>query len=856
MIDRKEKFGMGTIPSPEEFFGFKIGADKKLARWDKIIEYFYKLEKSSDKIKVIELGKTTEGNPFIIAIITSPENMRKLDKIRENSIKLAYSNDINEKEAEDLIKTSKIVFAITNSIHATEVGGTQMAIELAYELIKEDSREITEILNEIVLLLVPCANPDGNIMVVDWYNKWLETDYEGCPLPWLFHKYAGGSINGEVVMMNLPESIMLAKILFVDWFPQVYLDHHQYGSYAGRFLIPPFANPTDQNVDPLVWAEHQFFGGMMMLKLEQSNKIGVENQVAYPGVGPAEFSGVYTRVACWHGICGMLTEAASVKIATPIYIHYHQLQPSQIGRPEYRAQINFPHPWLGGWWHLRDIIEYQKLATIAALEAAARHRETILRNLLIKKKRAIEKGISEPPYAFVIPPYQYDHITMLKLIQVLVNLGVKINKAEENFIVDGVIYPKDSYIIFLSQITRPLILSLLSRSFYHVTPWVLTPEGSPKPGMRAANLNLPDIMGIKVEEIDKQFKVETSQIKVVHFPQGFVEGGSKYGYILDGRLNQSFKAVNSLLKRGFKIFRIDEEIYIDEKTYPIGGFYIPTQEGIFSALKEEANNFNLTFCSLNTDIALKTHEVRPLKTAIYQRYYGGNIDEGWTRWIMEQYGFSYTTVKDKEIKEGIKDKYDILILPSDPPAMITGLKLDEYYQKRKMSIPKYPPEYLSGMGQEGIDKIKEFIESGGTLITLNEASNFALEEMKLPIINVLKDLKTTEFFCQNSVLKINVQRNHQLSYGISDTCFILYNNGPAFELIQTENNEDYKVVASYPDENILRSGWIIGEKNLSRKAALIDIKKKKGRIILFGFSPQLNAQTHMTFKFLFNALIT
>lgn len=242
-----------VIPSPEEFFGFKMGADLKLARWDKIVDYFQLLAKNSDKIRVTELGKTVEGNPFLLAIITSARNMNNLERIRKISLRLAYSGRLSEVEANSLVKNGKAVVAITNSLHATEVGGTQMVSELAYTLLTSDSPEIKHILDQVVLLLVPCANPDGNIMVVDWYNKWLGTEYEGTSPPWLYQKYTGHDNNRDIVMLNMPESKMLAKLLFIDWFPQAYIDHHHMGSYSARYYIPPFSNPADPTVDPLVW---------------------------------------------------------------------------------------------------------------------------------------------------------------------------------------------------------------------------------------------------------------------------------------------------------------------------------------------------------------------------------------------------------------------------------------------------------------------------------------------------------------------------------------------------------------------------------------------------------------------------
>lgn len=844
------------IPSPKKFFGHKMGADRKLVRWDRLLEYFWELDKSPC-VKIECLGKSTEGNPFLYAMISSSENIKNLDTIREICLKLAYSDDLTYEKASSLIKKGKAVVMMSMSLHASETGATQMAPELVHELITSNSPEIKNILDNVVLLLIPCANPDGNIKIVDWYNKWLGTEYEGCPLPVLYQKYCGHDNNRDSVMLNMVESKILAKATYIDWFPQAHIDFHQMGSYGARFYIPPYSNPTDPKIDPLVWTEQQLYGGAMMIRLEQEGKTGVENQADFA----AEFLPAYIRVSVYHNICGMTSESASVKLATPIYIHYHQLQPARSGRgrPEYRAQVNFPHPWPGGWWRLRDIVEQQKISAIATLEAASNYREAILYNLYLKAKRSIEKGKSESPFAFIFIPYQHDPLTCLKLLKSLLDIGIKIHRASEEFSLENISYPKGTYVIFLSQITRPLLLTILRQSLYHQSAWSETQEGKPIAPHDLSSYNMAELMGIAIIEATTPVEGSFEQVQDIEFPKGSVETGSINGHLIDGKLNDSYKAVNILIKKGLKVYRIEEDVKISGNCFNKGSFYIPPQENAKKILNEVAENTHITFYKINSAIDYKKKEVKLPKIAMYQRYYGGSMDEGWTRWLFEQYEFDYTTVRDKDINEDLKDKYDILIIPSDPTCLITGENLEEYYEKRgrgPMVPPKYPPEYMSGLRKEEIDKIKDFIESGGTLITLNEASNFALDKLELPIKNVLKGLESTEFFCPGATLKVNIDKNNPLSYGVAENSLILFRNGAAFEIKQAANNEDFKVVVSYPDEQILESGWLDGEKHLSRKAALIDAKTGKGRIVLFGFTPQFRAQTHATFKFIFNALIS
>lgn len=835
--------------SPEEFYGFRMGAERSFARWDKIVEYFWHLGKSPC-VKIEELGKSTMGNSFLLAIISSPENIKNLDKIRKASLRLSHPKGISTKELETLIAEQKTVISMTMSLHASEVGGTQMSSELAYEIATSDEPEIEKIRKNTVFLLIPCSNPDGNIMVVDWYNKWLGTEYEGCRLPWLYHKYVGHDNNRDAFAINQVESKMLTRLLYKDWYPQAQIDFHHTGSYGARLFIPPYMDPICEHVDPLVWAEQQLYGGMMLVELEAAGKTGIETQGSYPG----DMSPAWDDSPCLHNITGMLTESASVKLATPMYIHFQQLEPARRGRPEYKPQIGFPHPWPGGWWRLRDIVEQQKIAAIAALKCASSFKERILRNMYLKANRQIELGKSKPPYAFIVSPKQHDPLTAYNLLNTLMAADVEVHMAKEAFEVNGLTYPDGSYVIFTAQPCRPYILKLLKRTFYPDGPWTRRPDGTPIPPFDTSTDTLAEFMGVGVIEVLKPLKGNFEKCDSIEFPIGEVQA-SDHGYLLDGRLNESFKVVSSLLKNRREIYRALEPV----GNLPVGAFYIPAQKDLAEELTKYAKRHHISFFAVKSE-SFKKKSVKSLRIGMYQRYWGGNMNEGWSRWLLEQYGFTYQTLRDAEVKEGkLADKYDVILLPNDPACLILGEGIEEYYRKRrpKTVLPKYPPEYQSGIGDEGVEKLREFINAGGTLVTFAVASNFAIEKLKLPIRNAVKDLKPKEFLCPGSTLKVNIDTDHSLAYGTAKNSLILFRtNYPVFEIQQSTNSEDYNVVISYPEERMLQSGWLIGEKYLSRKAALIDCKMGKGRIVLFGFIPQFRAQTAATFKFFFNCLIS
>ena len=838
------------IPSPEDFFGHKMGADRNLVRWDRIVEYFWELNRSPC-VRVEELGKSTEGNPFLLVTVSSPENLKNSKRIMEASFKIAHPEGLSERQVERLIGEGKTVVAMTMSIHATEVGGTQMAPELCYEVATSPGLE--EVRQNTVLLVFPSFNPDGQIMVTDWYNEHIDTEYEGTGPPFLYHKYTGHDNNRDAIHLSQVESQMVSRVMYREWYPQAYIDHHHMGGYGARYYIPPFANPVDQNVDPLVWTEQQLYGSLMATMLEAAGKTGVESAATYPG----EFMPTFNYIPCWHNICGMLTESASAKLATPTYVHYHQLKPSRRGRPEYRAQMGFPHPWPGGWWRLRDIVEQQKIASLACLRVAAGFREAILRNMYLKARRGIEAGRSEPPYAFVIRPEQHDELTAYKFMKLLADMDVAVSRSTREFRAEGVTYPRGTFAVFASQPCRPYIMSLLRQTFYHAGPFSFNLDGTPISPYDLCTYNIAEFMGVGLQEVKEPVEGEFEELTSIRYPRGMVEAGPS-GWLLDCRLNESYAAINRLLRRGIEVHRTKEPVEAGGRTLAEGAFYVPAGDGVEEEVRRHSKRHHLSFVAAPpTGFA---HEpVRMLRIGMYQRYWGGNIDEGWTRWLLEQYRFRYRTIKDAELKRGrLSNKYDVIILPSDHKSLITGEGMEEYYQKRfrgLFTMPKYPEEYRSGIGKEGVEKLKEFVEAGGVLVALGEASDFAIEELKLPVVNVLKDLSPREFLCPGSTLRVLVNRESPIARGVAEDLLIVFRNHPAFEVKPGPNNEDMGVVLAYPDERIMESGWLIGEEKLGRKAALIDAKVGKGRVVLFGFSPQFRAQTDATFKLLFNCLL-
>ena len=829
--------------SPEDYFGFQLGSDKKVARWDKIVAYFNLLAQENNKLKVIDKGPSTMGNPFLLVIISSQENLANLERLQQINAKLSDPRGLQESEIKKLVEEGKAVICQSMSLHATEIGGTQMAPELTYDLITRMDEETQRILNNVVFFLIPSFNPDGQIMVIDWYNKTVGTKYEGLNLPWLYHLYAGHDNNRDGDFINLDESVYAAEIMYREWVPQAYIDHHHMGSYGARFYVPPYSEPLRPYADPLIWREHSWYGAHIAYKLEEAGKSGILNAAQYPGWG--HFG--WHWITPFHNIAGMLTESASAKLATPLYIHPEQLRGGARQFPKYEAQTTFPNPWPGGWWRLRDIVEQKKISAWALLDLAARNKETVLWNAYLKAKRQTKRGDLGSPKTYVIPAAQHDPLTAIKMVNTLLLSGIEIHRANQEFSAGSVSYPAKSFIISLAQPKMGLIRNLLGQTFYLDNDWTRGRDGAPLRPYDSATHTMNEFMGVQVDPVDEKvtgdFEKLSGQVQVV----GKVAAGNA-SYVLDGRLNASYKAVNLLLDSGgVAIQRVDQ---VQSGLRP-GDFIIT--EGPKNVLRDVAEKTGVDFKALNSEIPNDAaHEVRRMRVGMYQRFWGGNMDEGWTRLLFKQFSFPYTSLKDAEIKKGdLIKKYDVIILPHDDTGMITGERVRSWGGP----MPEYPPEYRSGIGQVGVEALKVFVEKGGTLVTLGAATGFAIEKLGLSIRNAMEGLSSKEFFCPGSTVKVTFDNHHPLAYGMPSEGLVLYWNSPAFAVIPGQHNELYATVVRYQERDLLRSGWLIGEKHLAKKSAMISAKHGKGQVVLIGFRTQNRCQTHGTFKLLFNALI-
>ncbi len=837
------------IPSPEAFFGFEMGADRKLARWDKLVEYYTLLGDESPRLHVVNMGESTLGHPFLVLFISSPENLARLEELRQINATLSDPRGVSDSDINQAVAEGKAVVVQSMGLHSSEVAASQMAAELTYDMVTRDDEEMRRILDNTIAIMIPCFNPDGEIMVTDWYNQNVGTEYEGVGLPWLYHHYIGHDNNRDAFMQNTIESVYGAKILFQDWIPQAYIDHHQMGAYGARLYVPPYAEPIRPEGDPLVWREMAWYGAHIAYKEEEAGKSGVVNAAVYSGWGHFGFH----WLTPFHNIAGMLTESASARLATPLFLHPDQLQGSRRGMPEYEEQTTFPSPWPGGWWRVRDIVEQQKIAVLAALDIAARNRETVLRTAYLKAMRQTERGAEGKPAAFVIPAAQHDPLTAGKMVNTLLGQGIEVMQASAAFTHEGRVYDAGAYVVSMAQPKRGVIRWLLGRTFYPDNTYTRDRDGNPIRPYDMSTDNIAEYMGVRVDPVDTAVEAALAKVTEKIDPAGQVAQG-QHGYVLDGRLNDSFKAVNLLWDGKVEVRRVDRP-----STGLRAGDFLVSASAPDALVADIAQETGVDFLGLDTEALSMSHPLTRPRIGMYQRYLGGNMDEGWTRLLLERFGFPYTTLKDAEIKaDDLHEDYDVIILPADNVARMTGERPEGSGGGFSRNRPEaYPPEYRSGFGKEGVEALKAFVENGGTLVTFAEAGALPIQKFELPIRNVVAGAPSKEFWSPGSTLRVNVDNTNPLAYGMPDEALAMFLQGNhVYQVLPSERNHRIERIATFVDRDILQSGWLLGEEVIAEKAAMVSVGHGQGQVVLIGFRAQHRVQTHGTFKLVFNALLS
>jgi hypothetical protein len=729
-------------------------------------------------------------------------------------------------EAARLTATHKVVVAVGCSIHATEVGATQAANQLLYELATSTDPAVLDQLRNVVLVLIPMLNPDGSRLVVDWYNKFKNTPFDGGPMPAADHKYAGHDINRDGFMMNLAESRNLSHFFYTEWHPQVFLAMHQMENDGPRFFAPPNSDPINPNYDPMIWREAALLGASITLELEHDQRAGVMSSSPFDYYWP----GYEDSVPLGHNTVCLLTEAAGARVASTI----------AETRADARGLIDAPHPWPGGPWRLRDIVDYDLSALHGLLRGAAAYRGELVRNFYEMGKRAADAGVTEPPFAFVIPSEQHDVLAVRKLEELLINGGIEIQRAQEPFRSGTTSFAAGSDVILLSQPYRAYVKTLLERQTYPTIP-----GSSPRP-YDAAGWTLPAQMGVDVRTFDRSFELPLMSRLTAPASAapaaGKIWGERKPGYYLvDAQGTAGALAFNHLVTAGLQVSWAASPIDANGYHYPAGSLVVLPAKDAEAALTATAREFELRVDGVKgkPPASSASPAGRP-RVAIYKPG-GDNSDEGWTRWLLDRYEFPFTSVDSTVVRAGnLRAQFDAIILPgATADLLMQGLAKDTM-----------PPGYGAGLGNDGVRELDAFVRAGGTLICLDQAAGFAIDAFKLPVRDVTRQ-PGDKFFCPGSLVRVDIDATQPLAYGMPARAAAFVSDGAAYDIAQ---DAQVTTIVRYAAKDLLVSGLLDGEAVIAGRPALVSASVGSGRVVLFGFGVQHRAQSFATFRLLFNAI--
>jgi hypothetical protein len=796
---RAEAAPSAAIPSPRSVLGFEPGDDRTIADWKQISDYFARLDRASDRVQVQTIGKSTLGRTMFVAFISAPENIRSLEKYKAIQARLADPRKVpTEMAAVELIRDGKTVVVISCSIHSTEIVASQMSMLLAYRLARSTHSETLSILRNTILILIPSPNPDGVDIVANWYRRTLGTADEGREPPELYHHYAGHDDNRDWFMINLKETKAVTRLLWKEWFPQIVYDVHQQGSNGSRFFVPPFYDPPNPNIAPLLLRHVGLIGHKMAADLTAGGFKGILTNALYD----TWWHGGFRTAPYYHNSIGVLTEAASARLMTPTRVTPEQL--SRAGTRGMRSALevstNFPNPWPGGAWRPFDIMQMELIACHSVLSLASHYGATYRLDLYELGKANIEPVPSGEPLAYLISAGQGRDENVAKLVGALVEQGVEVYHLDNELHArhgEHVIKKRDPVRMGNTTVT-PLGLSLISYPDFHEVP-----------------------AGSYMIFLDQPYR---KNVQALFEPQVYPD-----------RITATGEA---------------------ERPYDVAGWTLSMQMGleasIILAIREPLNERKLTLVKSENDVRrvlglpLHTTDKSPIanpvkpgvRIGIYQNSRAGNMDEGWTRYVFDTFNVPFTTVREQGLEEGnLRARFDAIVLPSE--------------RIRESTETEPQAEIARGISSNGFRNLARFVEDGGTLICFDGSCGALINQWRLPLKNVLVGVRSSEFYCPGSILRASVDTSNPVARTMPKDVDIYFTNSSAFE---ATDGDCVRVIARYAKENVLRSGWLLGEERIRDRIALAEVQKEKGRVVLFGFRPQHRGQTWGTLPFIWNAL--
>lgn len=899
-----------VVTSPKEFFGFDMGEDYSLANYKQMESYWKKIEGQTDRMKVVSIGKTEEGRDQLMAVITSPANHKKLDRYREIARRLARAEGITADDARALAEEGKAVVWLDGGLHASELLGAQALIESVYRMATANDTETLRILDDVVILFVHC-NPDGHDLCADWYMREKDPKRRSLAnLPRLYEKYAGHDNNRDSFAQNLAESKNMNRVMYREWFPQIVMDHHQTGPAGAVMFTPPCRDPFNYNLHPLVINGIERMSGAIVERSIAEDKPGVT--VRTGARYSTWWNGGVSTTCMFHNMIGSFTET----IGGPTPSRVPLLPEKQLPGSDYLAPVT-PQEW-----HFRQSVEYVDTCNRAILDYASRNRSRLLLNIWKMGRESIERGSQDTwtvtpkmvasaggrtgpsvgfgspggavgggpfggsggrpqgdyakffrdpakrdPRGYVLSADQPDFLTATKFINTLIGTGVTIHRAKTEFTANGKKYPAGSYIVKCAQAFRPHVLDMFEPQD-HPDDFAAG-SSTPTPPYDMAGWTLAFQMGVRfdrqLDPFDGPFEELTTEVPP---PSAKVTGDDTVaGFLLDTRMNDSFRAVNRLLAAGEEVRRLQKPFKLGETTHPAGTFFIVRKGTTRKQLEKLATELGTPFAGIATAPADEAVAVKPLRVGLWDQY-GGSMPSGWTRMMLERFEFPFQVVFPPQLdREGLREKYDVLVFVDGAIPSRTGGGGGGGRRGGGSDGTANLPEEFRGMpGRVTTDvtvpRLKQFLEEGGTVVTIGSSTSLA-DHLGLPLSNHLatkdtdgkeKTLGRDKFYVPGSLVRAKVDPASPLAWGMDEQVDMMFLSSPVFRMPEGEA-KGVKRVAWYDGKTTLRSGWAWGQEHLDGGAAVAEAEVGKGRLVVCGPQILFRGQPHGTLKFLFNALI-
>lgn len=891
-----------SLPSPKEFFGFNIGDDYQLANFTKMDAYLKKLAAASDRMKIVDIGVTEEGRPHRMVIVSSADNIKKLDHYKDISRKLARASGLSDEQARALANEGKAVVWIDGGIHSNEVVGMQQLIESIWQTVSRKDPETMRILDNVIILFNQ-ANPDGQELVSNWYMQTQDTLKRNMNIPRLYQKYIGHDDNRDYYMMNMKETNNLNRQMYIEWLPQIMYNHHQAGPAGSVLAGPPYRDPFNFVFDPLMITSIDALGAAMY------NRLNAENKPGFTRLTGSTFSTWYNgglrTTTQFHNMVGLLTEIIGNPTPMEIPLVPDRLVPNGAT----------PNPVTPQKWHFRQSIDYSISLNYSVLDYAARQRDQVLYNMYKMGKNSIERGSKDywtlspkradsikslyakdqrspaaeegdeaarfqaqrgmpqkyfdavlknpalrDPRGYIVTEDQDDFETAIRFLNTLIKAGIVVQKASASFTVNGKTYPAGSYVIKTAQAFRPHILDMFEPQD-HPNDFQY-PGGPPIRPYDAAGWTLAYQMGVKFDRLLDDFTGPFQELtygQVIAPQVKTIPAAGKAGYLVSALANNSFISVNDLIQSGIEVYRITGA------KSNTGMFFVPAGAKASAALAKTN-----TMAGIDVMPAAKRPEglakVNPLRVALWDTY-GGSMPSGWIRWLFEQYHFPFKVVYPKEINAGdLKKKYDVLVFVSGSiPAPRTGGAAASRGggfggNVREADIPEEFRPWLGRLSADtSIPQIKKFLEEGGSVVTIGSATNLAYH-LQLPVSNYLvektatgeRTLPGTKYFIPGSILRVSYDTTQPALYGMRSEGDVNFDNSPVFRI--DASKPGVTPLAWFASEKPLRSGWAWGQSYLKDGVTAFVAPVGSGKLFAFGPDITFRGQSHGTFKLLFNQL--